>query len=326
MTCVGRGGLRVSPTAACAGPSDCARVPRPSAWWRRCANTWACRRPARSDHREPHLDRRPHHRAVPGSRPRPSRALALHRAGAVVGARGGRGRAAGCEGQRRPLVYVTQGSTGDPELLRRAVEELVSEPVDVLVTTGGLCDPAELERLGPNVRRGGAAARPRLPAGRRRGDRPRRPHHLLRGAAGRDADGGAPLPARTRSPASTASSAWGPASACGRVRAVADASPRPCTGCSIGLRIASARKAWRWRCVRTGTARATPPTRRSRWPASRPRRRAPGFRAATAPGWWPGRRLPGVRDRRRRTARPGGRRLPPGTCPPACRPAVRRCR
>lgn len=51
----------------------------------------------------------------------------------------------------RPLVYVTQGSTGDPDLLRLAVAELAAEPVDVLVTTGGLCDPAELERLGPNI-------------------------------------------------------------------------------------------------------------------------------------------------------------------------------
>jgi MGT family glycosyltransferase len=51
----------------------------------------------------------------------------------------------------RPLVYVTQGSTGDPDLLRLAVAELATEPVEVLVTTGGLCDPAELERLGPNI-------------------------------------------------------------------------------------------------------------------------------------------------------------------------------
>lgn len=56
---------------------------------------------------------------------------------------------------QRPLVYVTQGSTGDPELLRRAVGELAGEPVDVLVTTGGLCEPAELERLGTNVRAAG---------------------------------------------------------------------------------------------------------------------------------------------------------------------------
>ena len=51
----------------------------------------------------------------------------------------------------RPLVYVTQGSTGDPELLRLAVTELATEPVEVLVTTGGLCDTGELERLGPNI-------------------------------------------------------------------------------------------------------------------------------------------------------------------------------
>lgn len=53
---------------------------------------------------------------------------------------------------QRPLVYVTQGSTGDPELLRRSVSELAGAALDVLVTTGGLCEPAELERLGPNVR------------------------------------------------------------------------------------------------------------------------------------------------------------------------------
>jgi len=61
--------------------------------------------------------------------------------GAAVPARG-----------ERPLVYVTQGSTGDPDLLRLAVRELADQPVDVLVTTGGLCESAELERLGPNVR------------------------------------------------------------------------------------------------------------------------------------------------------------------------------
>ena len=60
---------------------------------------------------------------------------------------------AGLPAQRagRPLVYVTQGSTGDADLLRLAVAELATEPVDVLATTGGLCDPSELERLGPNI-------------------------------------------------------------------------------------------------------------------------------------------------------------------------------
>jgi MGT family glycosyltransferase len=52
----------------------------------------------------------------------------------------------------RPLIYATQGSTGDPELLRRIVAELAGDEVDVVVTTGGLCDPSELSRLGPNVR------------------------------------------------------------------------------------------------------------------------------------------------------------------------------
>jgi len=50
-----------------------------------------------------------------------------------------------------PLVYVTQGSTGDPENLRRAVSELVHLPVRVLAATGGLCDPDELAELGNRV-------------------------------------------------------------------------------------------------------------------------------------------------------------------------------
>ncbi|MDX6511408.1 MAG: hypothetical protein QOE36_912, partial [Gaiellaceae bacterium] len=52
----------------------------------------------------------------------------------------------------RPLVYVTQGSTGSPDALRRTVAELAREPVDVLVTTGLMIDPRELEALAPNVR------------------------------------------------------------------------------------------------------------------------------------------------------------------------------
>ncbi len=53
--------------------------------------------------------------------------------------------------RERPLVYVTQGSTGDPDLLRRAVAELSREDLDLLVATGGLCEPEELARLGPRV-------------------------------------------------------------------------------------------------------------------------------------------------------------------------------
>jgi UDP:flavonoid glycosyltransferase YjiC (YdhE family) len=52
----------------------------------------------------------------------------------------------------RPVVYVTQGSTGSPDTLRRSVHELGSAPVDVIVTAGGLCDPSELEELAPNCR------------------------------------------------------------------------------------------------------------------------------------------------------------------------------
>jgi UDP:flavonoid glycosyltransferase YjiC (YdhE family) len=51
----------------------------------------------------------------------------------------------------RPLVYVTQGSTGSAATLARAVRELAGEPVDVLVTTGALCEPAALEALAENV-------------------------------------------------------------------------------------------------------------------------------------------------------------------------------
>lgn len=52
----------------------------------------------------------------------------------------------------RPLVYVTQGSTGSAATLERAVRELAHEPVDVLVTTASLCEPRELEALAANVR------------------------------------------------------------------------------------------------------------------------------------------------------------------------------
>ena len=52
----------------------------------------------------------------------------------------------------RPLVYVTQGSTGSAELLRRAVRELAREDVELVVTTAGLCDPEELRQLAPEAR------------------------------------------------------------------------------------------------------------------------------------------------------------------------------
>lgn len=51
----------------------------------------------------------------------------------------------------RPVVYVTQGSTGSPDVLKRVVRDLAREPLDVLVTTAGHCDPAELEQLAANV-------------------------------------------------------------------------------------------------------------------------------------------------------------------------------
>lgn len=55
------------------------------------------------------------------------------------------------ERRSRQLVYVTQGSTGAAETLRRAVSELRGEDLDVVVTTAGLCETSELESLAPNV-------------------------------------------------------------------------------------------------------------------------------------------------------------------------------
>lgn len=50
-----------------------------------------------------------------------------------------------------PRAYVSQGSTGSSELLRRATIELTAEGCEVVVSTGGLCDPDELRELGPGV-------------------------------------------------------------------------------------------------------------------------------------------------------------------------------
>jgi UDP:flavonoid glycosyltransferase YjiC (YdhE family) len=54
-------------------------------------------------------------------------------------------------GDGRPVVYITQGSTGDADNLRRAVSEVSQLGVRVLVATGGLCDANELATLGGNV-------------------------------------------------------------------------------------------------------------------------------------------------------------------------------
>jgi MGT family glycosyltransferase len=51
----------------------------------------------------------------------------------------------------RPLIFVSQGSTGLDRFLRQTVEELGPEPVDVAVATAGLCDPGELMAAAPNV-------------------------------------------------------------------------------------------------------------------------------------------------------------------------------
>lgn len=51
----------------------------------------------------------------------------------------------------RPLVYVTQGSTGSAATLERAVRELADERVDVLVSTAALAEPEAIAALAPNV-------------------------------------------------------------------------------------------------------------------------------------------------------------------------------
>jgi UDP:flavonoid glycosyltransferase YjiC (YdhE family) len=47
-----------------------------------------------------------------------------------------------------PRAYVSQGSTGSDALLRRAVSELAEEGIEVVASTGGLCEPDELRALG----------------------------------------------------------------------------------------------------------------------------------------------------------------------------------
>jgi UDP:flavonoid glycosyltransferase YjiC (YdhE family) len=73
----------------------------------------------------------------------------------VIPAGGRPGGATSGEGERgaerRPRVYVSQGSTGDPELLRRSVAELARAGFQAIASTGGLCDPADLEGLGEGV-------------------------------------------------------------------------------------------------------------------------------------------------------------------------------
>ena len=53
---------------------------------------------------------------------------------------------------KRPIVYVTQGSTGSAAILRQTVAELADEPVDLLVTTAGLCEADALRALAPSAR------------------------------------------------------------------------------------------------------------------------------------------------------------------------------
>jgi UDP:flavonoid glycosyltransferase YjiC (YdhE family) len=51
----------------------------------------------------------------------------------------------------RPLAYVSQGSTGTAELLQRSVAELAGAGFSVVASTGGLCTPEELRRLGEGI-------------------------------------------------------------------------------------------------------------------------------------------------------------------------------
>jgi MGT family glycosyltransferase len=52
----------------------------------------------------------------------------------------------------RPLVYVSQGSTGSADRLRRTMRELAREDVDLVVTTAGVCEPEELRAVAPAAR------------------------------------------------------------------------------------------------------------------------------------------------------------------------------
>lgn len=54
-------------------------------------------------------------------------------------------------GRDAARVYVSQGSSGSAELLRRTVAELSGEGCRVVVSTGGLCDANKLTELGPAV-------------------------------------------------------------------------------------------------------------------------------------------------------------------------------
>ncbi len=63
----------------------------------------------------------------------------------------GQGRGAEPSAGQAPRVHVSQGSTGSAELLRRAVTELSAEGWEIVVSTGGLCDPGELSELGAGV-------------------------------------------------------------------------------------------------------------------------------------------------------------------------------
>ena len=64
---------------------------------------------------------------------------------------GADGASSSSSGDEAPRAYISQGSTGSAELLRAAVGELSAEGFEVVVSTGGLCDPTELRDLGPRV-------------------------------------------------------------------------------------------------------------------------------------------------------------------------------
>lgn len=54
-------------------------------------------------------------------------------------------------GRDTPRVYISQGSSGSADLLRQAVEEVTGEGWRVVVSTGGLSDPDELNNVGSTV-------------------------------------------------------------------------------------------------------------------------------------------------------------------------------
>ena len=66
---------------------------------------------------------------------------------------GGDARGAGLsdDSHAAPRAYISQGSTGEAGLLRRSVAELARAGFSVVVSTGGLCDGADLRGIGDRI-------------------------------------------------------------------------------------------------------------------------------------------------------------------------------